>query len=413
MKADVVVLGAGIVGVSVALHLQARGRDVVLLDRGEPGMGTSFGNAGLIERSSVIPYAFPRNARLLLAYALNRRTEVRYQARFLPQIISWLARYWWHSSPTRLARAAASMLPLIERSVVEHDALARAADMTHLFRRTGWIECLRSEAWFLRAQADAEKLKSYGLRYRILDAPSLLREEPHLKPGMTGAIHWEDPVTVSDPGALVQGYADLFKSRSGRVLRGNALTLKQSEPGWTVQAKAGSLRASEVVVALGPWSADLLKPLGYRIPMAVKRGYHQHFHVPEGSGLNHPVVDVENGFVLSPMTNGIRLTTGVELAPRDAPASPVQLAKATAQARQMLSLGNVVEERPWMGARPCFPDMLPAIGTATRHPGLWVAFGHAHHGLTLGPVTGKLLADLMTNVDPGFDAGPYALTRFF
>lgn len=413
MKTDVVVLGAGIVGVSVALHLQARGRDVVLLDRREPGMETSFGNAGLIERSSVIPYAFPRNARLLLEYALNRRTEVRYHARFLPNMVAWLARYWWHSSPGRLDKAAAHMLPLIERSIVEHDALAQAAGVTHLFRRTGWIECLRSDAWFQRAQADALRLESYGLRYRVLDAASLLREEPHLKPGIAGAIHWQDPVTVSDPGALVQGYASLFMARGGRVLQGDALTLRQSEPGWTVQAEAATVQSREVVVALGPWSADILKLLGYRIPMAVKRGYHQHFHVPEGSGLNHPIVDVENGFVLSPMTNGIRLTTGVELAPRDAPASPVQLAKATVQARQMLSLGEVVEKRPWMGARPCFPDMLPAIGAAPGHRGLWGAFGHAHHGLTLGPATGKLLAALMTNEDPGLDARPYALTRFF
>lgn len=412
MKTDVVVLGAGIVGVSIALHLQARGRDVVLLDRREPGMETSFGNAGLIERASVIPYAFPRDFRLLLAYALNRRTEVRYQAGFLPQIASWLARYWWHSSPQRLAKAAAHMLPMIERSVVEHDELAPAAGIDGLFRRSGWIEGLRSEAWLARAVADAEKLEPYGLRYRVLDARSLAAEEPQIKPVMSGAIHWQDPVTVSDPGAVVRGYAELFVKRGGRLSQGDALTLRERGKSWTVQTDAGALLAGEAVVALGPWSGDLLRPLGYRVPMAVKRGYHLHFRTQDGSGLTQPVADVENGFVLSPMTNGIRLTTGVELAARDAPASPVQLEKARVQAMQILPLGEAVEDRPWMGARPCLPDMLPIIGEAPRHRGLWLAFGHAHHGFTLGPVTGRLVADLMTGEDPGFDATPYRLQRF-
>jgi len=412
LKTDVVVLGAGIVGVSIALHLQARGRDVVLLDKREPGKETSFGNAGLIERSSVIPYSFPRDIRLLLAYAFNRRTEVRYHPFFLPQIAAWLARYWWHSSPQRLAQAATYMLPLIERSVLEHDELAQAAHVIHLFRRTGWIECLRSPAWLARAVADAEKLKTYGLRYRILDQHALAAQEPHLKPIMAGAIHWQDPVTVSDPGAVVSGYAALFVQRGGRVLQGDALTLCESEKSWTVRTQAGQLQAGEAVIALGPWSGDLLKSLDYQVPLAVKRGYHQHFKVHNSASLTHPVVDVENGFVLSPMTNGIRLTTGVELARRDARASPVQLAKARIQAAQMFSLGEPVESKPWIGARPCLPDMLPVIGSAYRHRGLWMAFGHAHHGFTLGPVTGRLIADLMTGEDPGFDAAPYDLKRF-
>lgn len=412
MKADVVVLGAGIVGVSIALHLQARGRDVVLLDRREPGMETSFGNAGLIERASVIPYAFPRNLQLILGYALNRRTEVRYQARFLPQIASWLARYWWHSSPQRLAKAAAYMLPLIERSVTEHDALAQAAGIKSLFRTGGWIEGLRSQRWLERAIEDAIKLEPYGLKYRVLDAAALCAQEPQVRPVLAGGIHWTDPVTVSDPGAVVRGYADLFIQRGGRLLRGDALTLQQHANAWTVRTEEGDLQTNEAVVALGPWSMDLLEPMGYRVPMAVKRGYHMHFPMTTEGTLTHPVADVENGFVLSPMTNGIRLTTGVELAGRDAPASPVQLEKARKQAMEILPLGDPVEDKPWMGSRPCLPDMLPIIGAAVRHPGLWLAFGHAHHGFTLGPVTGRLVADLMTGEDPGFDATPYRLQRF-
>lgn len=412
MKTDVVVLGAGIVGVSTALHLLARGRSVVLLDRRGPGEETSYGNAGLIERASVIPYAFPRDWRSLWRYARNNTPDVSYHVRFLPRVAPWLLRYWWHSSPARLARAAEAMLPLIERSVAEHDALKDDANLSPLFRRTGWIDGVRSEAGLARAVAQAEALAPYGLNYRVLDRQALTALEPSLSARMVGAVHWLDPVNVSDPGAVTRGYAALFQQRGGQLLRGDARTLKSAgSQGWQVQGDDGRIEARDVVVAMGPWSPDVLRPLGYRIPMAVKRGYHQHFALEDGATLTHPVADIDSGFVVTPMTLGVRLTTGAEFAARDAPPSPIQIQRTRALASQLLPLGAAVEKEPWMGCRPCMPDMRPVIGPAPRHAGLWMAFGHAHHGFTLGPVTGKLLASLITGQAPDVDPAPYALRR--
>lgn len=411
MKTDVVVLGAGIVGVSTALHLQARGRSVILLDRRGPGEETSYGNAGLIERASVIPYAFPREWRKLWRYARNNTPDVSYHPRFLPRVAPWLLRYWWHSSPERLARAAAAMLPLIERSVAEHDALKDDAGISHLFRRDGWIDGARTEAGLARVIAHAEALAPYGLNHQVLDRRALAALEPSLSSVMAGAVHWRDPVSVSDPGAVTRGYAALFQRRGGQLVRGDARSLQAAGKGWRVQGVLGLIEASDVVVALGPWSPDVLRPLGYRIPMAVKRGYHQHFALEGGASLSRPVADIESGFVVTPMTLGVRLTTGAEFAPRDAPPSPVQIQRTRALAGQLLPLGQAVEREPWMGCRPCMPDMRPVIGAAPNHPGLWMAFGHAHHGFTLGPVTGKLLAALMTGQAPEFDPAPYGLRR--
>ncbi len=412
MKTDVVVLGAGIVGVSTALHLLARGRSVVLLDRRGPGEETSYGNAGLIERASVIPYAFPRDWRSLWRYARNNTPDVSYHVRFLPRIAPWLMRYWWHSAPSRLARAAEAMLPLIERSVIEHDALKDDAHLGHLFRRNGWIDGARTQAGLEQAVAEAQALSPYGLNYRVLDRPALAALEPSLSERMVGAVHWLDPVNVSDPGAVTQGYAALFQQRGGQLVRGDARTLQSAGSGaWRVQAEDGQVEARDVVVAMGPWSLDILRPLGYRIPMAVKRGYHQHFALDAGASLSHPVADIDSGFVVTPMTRGVRLTTGAEFAHRDAPPSPIQIQRTRALASQLLPLGAAVEQEPWMGCRPCMPDMRPVIGPAPRHPGLWMAFGHAHHGFTLGPVTGKLLASLITGQTPDMDPAPYALHR--
>lgn len=135
-QADVIVLGAGIVGVSTALHLQERGRSVLLVDRGKPGAETSHGNAGLIERSSVVPYAFPRDLTSLVALASNRSIAVRYRPMTLLKMAPWLARYWWNSAPARLDRLGRAILPLIERSIAEHQRWARDAG-TEAFLRDG------------------------------------------------------------------------------------------------------------------------------------------------------------------------------------------------------------------------------------------------------------------------------------
>jgi D-amino-acid dehydrogenase len=152
--------------------------------------------------------------------------------------------------------------------------------------------------------------------------------------------------------------------------------------------------------------------LGYDLPLAVKRGYHMHYRTAGDATLNHPVVDSERGYCLTPMARGMRLTTGAEFAQRDAVRTPVQLARAEPIARSLFPLAERVDAEPWMGARPCTPDMLPIIGRAPRHPNLWFAFGHAHQGFTLGAVTGRLIAEMLTGEQPLLDPTPYGPERF-
>ncbi len=413
MHCQTIVLGAGIIGVSTALHLQARGRQVILIDRDEPGSGTSHGNAGLIERSSVIPYAFPRDFSALLRYGLNRQPDVRYSLLHLPKAASWLLRYWRHSAPTRLASAAADMLPLVQRSVEEHDALIEAADLGALVQAKGWIEVYRDRALFERAKAEAQGLGRYGLQYEILERGPLQAREEQLGGPVVGGIHWLDPKTVSNPGGLTRGYAALFVKRGGQFIHGDARSLRQVASHWQVDTRRGPVTAAEVVVCLGPQSAQVYTPLGYRIPLGIKRGYHMHYGIREGAELKHAVCDTQGGYVLAPMARGIRLTTGIEFAASDAPGNEIQLQRSETLARTLFpALGDRLDDAPWLGRRPCLPDMRPVIGPASRHKGLWFNFGHAHHGLTLGPVSGRLLAEMMTGEIPFTDPAPYSAQRF-
>lgn len=410
---NVIVLGAGIVGVSAALHLQERGRRVLLVDREEPGSQTSHGNAGLIERSSVIPYGFPRSIGALAALASNRSVAVRYRPHALARMAPWLARYWWHSAPDRLERLGRSILPLIERSVTEHRHFTAEAGTENLMRPGGWLELYRSREALAAAKRAAAGLQPYGLAYDVLDEHALRERDPTMLPGaVAGAVHWRDPETVSDPGGITRAYARLFVARGGMLEMGDARQLRQSEMGWSLSTAGGEREAAEVVAALGPWSNDVYEPLGYRFPLNVKRGYHMHYEPVDEVCLPYPVCDVQAGFVLTRMRRGIRLTTGIELAGRDEPSSSWQLDQAEKVARRIIPLGRRVDPEPWRGARPCLPDMLPIVGPAPRHKGLWFAFGHAHHGFTLGPVTGRLLAEMMTGAQTFCNVRPFAAERF-
>jgi D-amino-acid dehydrogenase len=412
-QADAIVLGAGIVGICVALHLQQRGKSVVLVDRRGAAEETSYGNAGLIQREGVYPYGFPHDFGALIRYSFNRTIDAHYHPSALTRLAPFLWKYWHHSRPARHERIAHVYAKLIEHCVSEHDALARDAGAEGFMKRTGWMKVFRSERERDLRCAEAARWKAeYGLEYRALDRAALQEEEPHLAPVLIGALHWTEPVAVDDPLGLALAYVALFESRGGRLLQGNAASLAPAGVAWSVRTGDGNVEARDAVIALGPWADTLTRALGYDLPLAVKRGYHMHYRAAGHARLNHPVLDTERGYFLAPMRRGIRLTTGAEFALRDAIKSPVQLGRAEPIARDLFPLAERLDTEPWMGARPCTPDMLPILGPAPRHRNLWFAFGHAHHGLTLGPVSGRLMADLVTGAAPFVDPSPYRAERF-
>jgi D-amino-acid dehydrogenase len=337
---------------------------------------------------------------------------VRYHFSDLPVFLPWLVRYFLASSPERALRSAMAELPLIQRSLVEHETLIEEANVPELLRRTGWIKLFRSDATLATAVGELARARHYGVAGEVLDAAAIAAREPHLTGDFAGAIHFPAPGFVPDPGGLAKAYAALFGRKGGRYLIGDARTLEQSGTRWRLATLEGTITAREAVVAMGPWSDQIFAPLGYSIPLAVKRGYHLHMKASGNAMLHHPVLDTDLGYLLAPMNRGIRMTTGVEFARRDAPPTPVQVERALPRAHALFPLGEAVDAKPWMGARPCLPDMLPVIGKAPRHGGLWFDFGHQHHGLTLGPATGRLLAEMMTGETPFADVRPFAVERF-
>jgi D-amino-acid dehydrogenase len=411
-RADVIVLGAGIVGSSVAVHLVKRGLSVALVDRGGAGEGTSYGNAGIIEGNTIFPAAFPSDWATLLRIALKRSPLANYHLTFLPKIAPWLLAFRAASQPARLVETARLMRPLFARAVSEHDALSAEAGAERYLRRTGWLKLYRTEPAFAGLARELDLAASLGIANVPLDRDAARALEPSLAPVFRHAVHWTGAVSVSNPLALTRAYAARFAALGGLSFTADARTLHRVNPHWRVDTASGPLDAGDVVIALGPWLPDVLDPLGIKLPFAAKRGYHRHFSAQGNAALGRPVLDAENGYCLAPMEQGIRLTTGVEFAARDAPPTPVQFERLLPAARELFALGEPVEAQPWLGARPCFPDSRPVIGRAPRHDGLWLACGHAHWGLTLGPATGRLIAEMMTGATPYCDPQPYAAERF-
>jgi D-amino-acid dehydrogenase len=411
-RTDALVLGAGIVGVSVALHLAKRGLSVALVDRGEPGRATSYGNAGIIESNTLFPPAFPSNFGALLRIALKQAPEANYQLGFLPAVAPWLLAFRRNSEPDALVATMKAMRPMFARAIAEHEALMGEAGATRYLRHTGWLKLYRGDRSFAATARERALAAEFGMPQRVLDADETRTLEPSLAPVFRHAVFWEQAASVSNPLAVTRAYAARFAALGGLSFTGDARSLHRAEPYWRVDTAAGPLDAGDVVVALGPWTPDLIGPLGIKLPMAVKRGYHWHFRPQGNAGLSRPVLDADNGYVITPMEQGIRLTTGAEFAARDAPPTPVQFDRVLPRARELFPLGEAVETKPWMGSRPCFADSRPVISRAPNHRGLWLAYGHGHWGLSLGPATGRLIAEMMTGATPFCDPAPYAAERF-
>ncbi len=411
-KADVIVLGAGIAGVCAALHLQMRGRSVFLVDRNQPGDEASRSNAGVIMRDGVTPFAFPDAPLAMLRLVFNLEPSIRYRLGSLLQMVSWGRRAQEATAGRAMSRYAHALAPLQMLAAAEHRIIARQANAERFFRKTGWLKLYQTAEGFRRAEMEMHHARIFGVGYEVLNAQAAADLEPHLGERFYKAVYWLEAESVTSPGGVCKAYGRLFRERGGAVYHGDARTICEMAGGWSVKTAHGPVWAPEVVVALGAWSTDVLEPLGYAFPFIAQRGYLSHFQAHSGASLSRPLTDVENGYSLSPMERGIRLSTGVEFAHQEALPNPVQIEQCRRIAAGIFPLGSAIDTVPAMASRLCLPDSLPILGASPRHRGLWFTVGHGDMGFTLGPLLGRLLAERMTGNTPLEDLTPLSPMRF-
>ncbi len=411
-----VVIGGGIVGLSSALALRQRGFDVVVIDPLDEFKRSSFGNAGVVSCGSILPVASPGIRQQWLHYALGRNPGLRLRMLSMPRIAPWLKSFLQHCTVADQKNAASALQSLTRAAWPAHQRLAKQLGSDDLMYYKGWIRLYRNESSWQAASSERALLREFNVRLTDLTAVQLRDYEPALAPVFAYGSMIDDAGAIRNPEDLLRRMYDYFTQAGGVVARGHVKKIREIDQGIVLGVGDMNMRAQNIVIAAGAWSAQLLKQLRFSIPFAAERGYHQQFQLHSQSpALNRPVYDTANGLILSPMGfdgREVRVLTGVELGLPNSNPSFGMLNRAVKAARGVIALELEASREPWLGSRPSTPDGLPIIGALPGHTNIFTAFGHGHIGLSTGPITGELIGALAAQEKPALDLNPFNIRRF-
>ena len=415
----IVVIGGGIVGLCCAIELLRDGHSVTLLEPDAPGgrHQASFGNGAWFSPASVVPTSLPGTWRKVPGYLLDPLGPLAIRWRYLPRLLPWLVRYIRAGSTVaRVERTARALRALIADAPARHRALAEEAGVPDLVARQGLLYVFPSRVAF-EAEALAWRLRrDNGVRWIELDADELRQQEPSLDRRYTFGVLVEEGAHCLDPGAYVAALAAHAETLGLQRRTGKAIGFRVADGRLqSVQTEGGAMAASTAVIAAGAWSKQLAAVAGDRVPLETERGYHVAIATPEAAP-RHPVMPSDGKMANTVTAGALRIAGQIELAGLDA---PPDWRRAGILRRFALSTypalpRDLPNERisTWMGHRPSMADGLPVIGPATGCADIMHAFGHGHIGLAAGPLTGRLVADLVAGVPPVIDPAPYRPSRF-
>ncbi|SEH13859.1 D-amino-acid dehydrogenase [Sphingopyxis sp. YR583] len=406
-----VVVGAGIVGLAAAVEAQRRGDRVTLFDAADPGMGCSFGNAGIIAASEIFPLITPGRIASLPRMLLARDAPAVIRAAALPQLMPWMMRAATTLSARRQDAITHAIAALNGRAVAAwRDLLAHCGRPDQL-REKGMIRLIRDPQDRTELDDVRMRLAQHGLPSRRLDRDDLLALEPALGKAATAGLLHESDADIGEPLALSRSLLARFREAGGSVIRQRVLTIGCDDTAALLVTDAGSHRADRILITTGLASGALLRPLGAAVPLQAERGYH--LALPGlGSLLSRPVTFQRESCVATPMDGALRLAGTVEFADAAAPPDWRRAHSLAAFAgRYFDDMRLSADPEVWLGSRPSLPDSLPAIGRLAAMPRIGYAFGHQHLGITQAAVSAQLLCGIMAG-EPPFDPAPYDLARF-
>ncbi len=406
---DIAVIGAGVVGLTIALELVDAGRDVVLVDPDQPGMGASYGNAGTIAGYATSPVGTPDVLRSLPSLMFSKTSPLAIRHRALPSLMPWLVRFLLQSLPKAAARNARALAMLLDDAAERWDDLALRVNGAGILQRRGCLYLYETDAALQAAGAEMARRRELGVAVDLIGPDRLAELEPGLPQGLGGAAHFPEATFLDDPGRMmgliaksVLGRARLITARADRLLRG--------PDGVVIEGPGLHLHARRVIIAAGAHSRDLARQAGDRIPLDTERGYHVEWDM-KTSLLSRPTCPTSRGFYFCPMAGRLRVAGTVELGGLTLPPSPHRVRKLVEGARAFFpDLGE--PDREWMGFRPSLPDSLPVIGPSAAGAEVIHAFGHGHLGVTMAPITAKIIADLVADRAPHLDISALRVSRF-
>jgi D-amino-acid dehydrogenase len=411
-KKTVIVVGAGIIGVAIALELQRRGLQVTLLDKGEPGQGASFGNMASIALDFAASSG-PATWRRIPRWLADPEGPVWLRPSYAPKMLPWFLRFIAAGRPSRLHEIENGGMSLTRRALEDIRAMLDTAGAGDLMTEEGCLAIYETDAEFSSDRGHIETMLRYGFEHRVLSGAEIRDLEPALSPKVAKAILLPDNKSIRDPYRLVLKLADAAKAAGTSFANGDAKGVERRADGSvSVRLADGrSIDAGQVVLAAGVLTRFLAAALREPIPLETERGYHTQIMKP-GIAMRYSIIWPHRAFMVTPTAGGIRVGGNVELAGLDAPPDFRRPRVLVRHAQRVLPGLKVEDATDWMGHRPALPDTIPIISPSLRVPGVWYATGHGHLGLTLSATTAKLLADMMTGVKPAVDMMPFRVNRY-
>ena len=411
MTQHVVVIGAGIVGVSTAIWLRRAGVEVTLVDRAAPGTGTSHGNAGVLAACSMVPVTAPGLGRKAPGMLLDRDFPLFLRWSYLPRLLPWLRRYMANANDGDTRRIATGLIPIVSDTVEQHKSLCTDLGLGDWITDSDYCFAYKNRAafeaerytWALRADA--------GFVPEIIEGGAVHEYEPNLGPDITCMAILKQHGFIRSPGGYVQALAKAFADIGGKIVQSEVQDFDLNGGIITgVQTNDGTIACDDVVLATGVWSKPLMRKLGLNVPLESERGYHIVFEGSSG-GPSRPIMIASGKFVATPMEQGLRCAGIVEFGGLDAGPSKAPLELLRRHAKLAFPHLSASSEIEWLGHRPAPSDSLPLIGQIGKSR-VFTAFGHHHIGLTGGPKTGRLVAGLITGQPVNTDLTAYHPQRF-
>ena len=406
---EIAIIGAGVIGMAIAERLLRDGREVVVIDPNPPGSGASYGNAGTIADYAVMPVGSPDVLRNLPSLLFDRNSPLAIRRAALPSLAPWLLRFAAQSLPGPTRRNAAAIAALLADASPSWQALAERLGAQNIVQRRGCLYLYETEKAFQAAQSGLTARQTLGIQLELLTPADLRALEPGLPLMPGGAAFFPNAVFLSDPAVMMAALARVVFGKAG-LLQARADTLRRDAGSVKIMGQGLNLLARHVIIAAGAHSRELARQAGDRVPLETERGYHVEWDMPT-LPLTRPACPTSRGFYLCPMQGRLRVAGTVELGGLTAPPSPHRIAKLIQGAQAIFPhLGT--PSRNWMGFRPSMPDSLPVIGPSRGGADIIHAYGHGHIGLTLAPVTARIVADLIAGRAPELNILPYRADRF-
>ena len=408
---DITIIGAGIVGVATGIYLQRDGHRVTIVDKGDPGQGTSFGNAGSIAPSSIIPFAVPGVLKNVPKWITDPLGPLTLSWRQLPSLLPWFLHFRSACTRERAQRGAKALRSINGPSLENYKALLASVGASDLLRHDGMLHVYRTESSFAGSAFARELRNENAAEIEIVDAARIHDIEPALADDYRYGFFLRDNGHVRSPWRVVDVLAKHFVAQGGTLVKANVDGISVTNGAVSLSTDAGEVSGDYAVVAAGAASPRFVRWLGVTVPVAPERGYH--IEIPEPRvNLRVPVTDADGKFVAAPIEGGIRLAGTSEFRRSDAPPN-WQRAEALATLAPTLLPGiNEAGYSRWMGTRPSTPDSLPVIGRAPQSERVLLAFGHGHFGLMSAPATGQVISDIVAGRTPRIDIEPFRPDRF-